>query len=542
MSPKNQSPDGAGNLRDQHGADAERATVVVPNAGAEQVTMVVADESAAEQVTVVVKDDADFTKSTALHFAETMLSAAVDVYDGTVPTASSSQSSSEHEEHDRFDELGLSAGRRIHQYELVRELGHGAMGRVFLARDVRLDRAVAIKFLIGNPDGISERFLVEARATARCHHPNIVVIHDVNKYQDFHYMVLEYLEGQSLKQLLAERGALPPVEAVELMLPVVRALVHAHEFGIVHRDLKPANVFVTKDGIVKVLDFGIAKLLSGGVEESAVEFMRYDDDQVYGIELTQQGMTLGTMPYMAPEQWRADKIDLRVDIWAVGVMLFEMVAGCHPLGKQSVKNLRRVADLDRPMPSLGEKVDAPGSLVRTVDACLRKFKDERIPTASRLLEELKRTQPQQHSRQAKTLAYDPELVSSLKRDHAELLARFAEIMGHLNEGEWERIPTTLTRFKSRLSAHLLTENTRFYKYLEQSLADDAANLELIRDFYEEMSDIAREVVRHLKTYQRTQITAENVSEFRATFEQIGILLGERIEREERDLYALYVAD
>jgi serine/threonine protein kinase len=160
-------------------------------------------------------------------------------------------------------------GTRIGQYELIRPLGRGGMGEVHLARDLRLGRLVAVKRLNAHGPGLMERFLSEARTTARCMHENIVVIHEVGEHDGHPYMVLEYLEGQTLRQWLCEHAAaagehapVPPGRAVELMLPVVRALAYAHERGIVHRDLKPENVLLTRSGTIKVLDFGIAKLLS----------------------------------------------------------------------------------------------------------------------------------------------------------------------------------------------------------------------------------------------------------------------------------------
>src|SRR5947209_5757485 len=155
----------------------------------------------------------------------------------------------------------LEPGARIRQYEIIRELGRGGMGVVYLARDTKLARRVAIKFLVAESRELVEGFLREARATAACHHDNIVVIHEVDEHAGVPYMVLEYLEGQSLRAFIKGRQ-LPPGRVVELMVPVARALVRAHQLGIVHRDLKPENVFVTTGGTIKVLDFGIASLFA----------------------------------------------------------------------------------------------------------------------------------------------------------------------------------------------------------------------------------------------------------------------------------------
>jgi serine/threonine protein kinase len=158
----------------------------------------------------------------------------------------------------------LRAGSCIGQYELIRQLGRGGMGEVYLARDLRLGRLVALKLLAEHRPSLVERFVAEARTTARCHHENIVVIHEVGERQGHPFMVFEYLEGQTLRQWLREhasagtaldrRAPVPPGHAVELMLPVVRALAYAHERGIVHRDLKPENIMLTRTGTIKVLD------------------------------------------------------------------------------------------------------------------------------------------------------------------------------------------------------------------------------------------------------------------------------------------------
>ncbi len=279
---------------------------------------------------------------------------------------------------------------RIGHYELLRQLGSGGMGTVYLARDTKLARLVAIKLLSAPSPKLLKRFLVEARTTARCTHENIVVIHDVDELHGEPYMVLEYLEGTPLSRLLAS-GPLSSGRAVELMVPVVRALVRAHEAGIVHRDLKPDNIFVTNRGVVKVLDFGIAKLVESGMDAALADVGDddpgvIDDDVVH----TRDSSIVGTMPYMAPEQWGADTVDHQTDLWAVGMILFEMLAGRHPLAPFSRQGLLAAAtQLDTPMISLRERV--PGASVdlhRIVDRCLRKHKRERFAGAEELLNEL----------------------------------------------------------------------------------------------------------------------------------------------------------
>jgi serine/threonine protein kinase len=299
------------------------------------------------------------------------------------------------------------SGTRIGQYELIRLLGRGGMGEVHLARDLRLGRLVAVKRLSAHGTGRTERFLREARTTARCMHENIVVIHEVGEQDGYPYMVLEYLEGRTLRQWLHEHTAasgeqapVAPGRAVELMLPVVRALAYAHERGIVHRDLKPENVMLTRSGAIKVLDFGIAKRLSAprpdedardGVPHGASDAVT--SGRVSGPVAVHSSALIGTLPYMSPEQMNVGVIDHRSDIWSVGIMLFELVTGRHPMPTRSVRDLMRVADEDEPMPSVGETLPSHGPLAGVIDRCLRKRPEHRPPSARSLLAELEALAP-----------------------------------------------------------------------------------------------------------------------------------------------------
>jgi WD40 repeat protein/serine/threonine protein kinase/cell division protein FtsL len=297
-------------------------------------------------------------------------------------------------------------GDRIGQYELIRLLGRGGMGEVHLARDLRLGRLVAVKRLSAHGTEVTERFLREARTTARCMHENIVVIHEVGEHEGHPYMVLEYLEGETLRQWLREHAAasgeqvpVPPGRAVELMLPVVRALAYAHERGIVHRDLKPENVMLTRSGTIKVLDFGIAKLLSAprpdeeakdGVSNSAVDAT---SGRVSGPVAVHSSALIGTLPYMSPEQMNVGVINHRSDIWTVGIMLFELVTGRHPIPERSVAALMRIADEDEPMPSVCQSMPYIGPLAGIIDRCLLKRPEHRTPSARSLLAELEALAP-----------------------------------------------------------------------------------------------------------------------------------------------------
>lgn len=281
----------------------------------------------------------------------------------------------------------LEAGSRLRQYELIREIGRGGMGQVFLARDTKLGRRVAIKVLDGGTSAdFVQRFLMEARTTAQCTHENIVIIHEADEHLGQPYLVLEYLEGATLREHLQQRRV-PFGRAVELMVPVVRALVRAHEGQIVHRDLKPENVFVTTSGTVKVLDFGLAKLSTPTADAAAVAG-RTD------------GIT-GTPPYMAPEQFWEPDVDERADLYAVGVMFFEMLTGRHPIQPLTLHTLMAAAALvDEPLPSVGSVMaDLPRHLEQLVDRCLSKRREGRHPSAQALLDDLLPLLPRGHGRQ-----------------------------------------------------------------------------------------------------------------------------------------------
>jgi serine/threonine protein kinase len=285
----------------------------------------------------------------------------------------------------------LGPGVVVEHYEIIRPIGSGGMGEVFLARDTKLGRLVALKFLYPTSREVANRVLLEARATAKCRHENIVVIHDMNEFEGMPYLVLEYLEGKSLRKL-SHDGGLQLWRAVEILAAVVRALDHAHANGIIHRDLKPDNIYVTNTGQVKVLDFGIAKLhgmpvietTAGGTPRATKIHHAYDGETY--VTISGNG-PVGTYTYMSPEQWGAGDIDHRTDIWALGVILFRLVSGKHPFDHLDAPALMfQVMQLDQPVPPVATV--APGvhpQLAHVIDRCLRKRKEERFGSALELL-------------------------------------------------------------------------------------------------------------------------------------------------------------
>ncbi|HWU87627.1 MAG TPA: protein kinase, partial [Kofleriaceae bacterium] len=288
-------------------------------------------------------------------------------------------------------------GVRINQYEMIKMLGEGGMGTVFLARDLRLGRRVAIKFLQTNQPELSQRFLVEARTTARCQHDNIVVIYEVGEHNGAPYIVLEYLNGKPLTAFTEGGQKLSYARSVEIMVPILRALQCAHEAGIVHRDLKPDNIFVQDSGTIKVLDFGIAKVLQekqgpatpGNMSSGQIR-MPSPLELATGTNtsLTRVGTIMGTLKYMSPEQWGIGiEIDHLTDVWACGILLYRMICGRHPLHPLDGNQLVVTAMLELPMPSMAEAAppDVPRELIQIVDRCLLKQKELRWQSAAELL-------------------------------------------------------------------------------------------------------------------------------------------------------------
>src|SRR5271156_4878969 len=217
--------------------------------------------------------------------------------------------------------MPLTSGTRLGPYEIQSPLGSGGMGEVYRARDSRLNRDVAIKILpasfSADPDRLA-RFAQESRAAAALNHPNILSIYDIGEENGAPYVVSELLEGETLRDRLRD-GAIPSRKAIDYARQIASGLAAAHDKGIVHRDLKPENIFITHDGRAKILDFGLAKLakLAVAADEGATLGATAQD--------TTPGMVLGTVGYMSPEQVKGDVADARSDIFALGVILYEML-------------------------------------------------------------------------------------------------------------------------------------------------------------------------------------------------------------------------
>src|SRR6185369_7896982 len=266
----------------------------------------------------------------------------------------------------------LNAGDKLGHYEVLSLLGKGGMGEVYRARDAKLDREVAIKVLPAalarNPERLA-RFEREAKVLAAMNHPNIAIIHGIEDApNNSRGIVMELIEGPTLAERI-KQGAIPMDEALNISLQIADALEAAHEKGVVHRDLKPANVKVRDDGTVKVLDFGLATAVQAGAREPGDGA----ESPTLTMGATEAGVILGTASYMAPEQARGLKVDKRADIWAFGVVLFEMLTG---------KRLFRGADVSDTLAGvLREEIDfnrAPAEVRRLLRRCLERDPKQRL--------------------------------------------------------------------------------------------------------------------------------------------------------------------
>ena len=291
-----------------------------------------------------------------------------------------SHSEDDAEERDREEGLPASypapprvhTGTTISHYKILEKLGGGGMGVVYKARDTKLDRLVALKFLpphLNTNDEAKQRFIQEAKAASTLDHPNICTIHDISETQEGQlFIAMAYYQGETLKKKIS-RGPLPVEEALEYAVQIARGLARAHEADIVHRDVKPANIMVTDRGLAKIVDFGVAKAATD-------------------IGLTKTGTTIGTAAYMSPEQARGVGVDTRTDIWALGVVLYEMLTGQRPFkGDYEQATIYWILN-EEPQPIREIRPEVPESVAQIVDTLLSKTVTERYQTMNEVLEAL----------------------------------------------------------------------------------------------------------------------------------------------------------
>ncbi len=277
--------------------------------------------------------------------------------------------------------MNTMVGKTILHYRIVRQLGKGGMGEVFLAKDVRLEREVAIKLLpytIATSEPERERFLIEARAAAALNHPHIAQIYAIEEFDESRigkqlFIVMEYIDGHELGELITDNSQLTIDDCLDYAIQIGMGLQAAHGKGIVHRDIKPSNIMITEAGVVKIMDFGLAKFVGSTVPAS---------------HLTRSGSTLGTIPYMSPEQVRGKEVDHRTDIWSFGVVLYEFMTGVHPF-VQNYEAAQLYAIVNEPFePPTQLSPDIPVELEDIITKMLAKSPDERYANMDEVLYDL----------------------------------------------------------------------------------------------------------------------------------------------------------
>ena len=291
--------------------------------------------------------------------------------------------------------MTISAGAKLGHYQIISRIGKGGMGEVYLAQDTRLDRKAALKFLtpeFASDRGRMDRFIQEAKAASALNHPNILTIYEVGSIrpveadgitEDLHYISSEFIDGQTLRERIRS-SSINIAEALDIAIQVAGALSAAHAAGIVHRDIKPENIMLRKDGIVKVVDFGLAKLTEQAPSESMDT-----QAETRGAVYTDANVVMGTVIYMSPEQARGIPVDSRTDIFSLGIVIYEMITGRIPFEGASLNEILASILNDQPATPLARYANnVPAELERIVAKALRKNRDERYQNVKDVLLDL----------------------------------------------------------------------------------------------------------------------------------------------------------
>ena len=314
-------------------------------------------------------------------------------------------------------------GEKLSHYQILEKLGEGGMGAVYAAEDTNLGRKVALKVfppaMATDPERL-KRFQREAKTVAALNHPNIVTLYSVEETESVRFLTMELVEGKSLDQIIAGRS-LQLDKFFQVAIPLADALSAAHRRGVTHRDLKPANIMLSEDGRVKILDFGLAKLHVGADTAGSPDEMTQ--------ALTQEGVVMGTVPYMSPEQVQAKHVDHRTDIFSLGVILYEMATGQRPFGGESSADLISAILRDAPRPVNEVNIELPNHLGRILKRCLDKEPGRRYQTALDIrneLEELQRESKAAKREEAPSVAVLPFVDMSPNKDQDYFCEGIAE--------------------------------------------------------------------------------------------------------------------
>jgi Tol biopolymer transport system component/predicted Ser/Thr protein kinase len=286
-------------------------------------------------------------------------------------------------------------GETILHYKILEKLGEGGMGEVYKAQDTKLDRFVALKFLSSQLTATEDekaRFIQEAKSASAMNHPNVCTIHDIQEHNEQLFIVMEFVDGKTLRD---KKDALSTKQILEIGIQVSEGLAAAHEKGIVHRDIKPENIMIRKDGIAQIMDFGLAKLYKGAVSR-----------------LTKAGTTMGTLGYMSPEQVQGLDVDHRTDIFSLGVVLYELLAGESPFkGVHETAIMYEIVNVDPPPPST-IKSEIDPELDAVILECLEKDKDERCQSAKELAKDLRKIKKSTGHRKSRTYNVDSAAIKT----------------------------------------------------------------------------------------------------------------------------------
>src|ERR1041384_6482963 len=333
----------------------------------------------------------------------------------------------------------IAAGTFIAHYRIIEPLGAGGMGAVYKAYDNKLQRVVALKVL--PPEAVTQedrrrRFLQEARAASALNHPHILTVYEVGEADERPYIAMEYIEGQTLREHIAAQS-LAFKEGLDLAIQIATGLAKAHEHGIVHRDLKPENLIITRDGYAKILDFGLAKL---GERRQRAAAANSADKTLLQVN-TKDGMIMGTVNYMSPEQLLGQRVDLRSDIFSFGVVLYELATGMCPFANEHKIDTMYAILHTEPPPPHTLKTDLPFDLHQILLKALAKAPKARYQTTKELATELKNLRRALETGRARTAPPKTRLV--LKQVTMPVpRARKIDYAQELNEAQYEAVTTT----------------------------------------------------------------------------------------------------